>query len=387
MTHSKWTAILISAIGLALTCAQADSGGYEHGNGADPHRFDTGSAWYLGPRRDVRVCFKKEKEFPASESQVKEAIDFGFSTWEIYHSRKVQRRQPQLDPTFKRVLIPKCDGTEDLAFYLGSMNDRIAKARSNYENPLAFAERESFRPDRGWGKGFIWIGASSLVNWGDIRNLKGILLHELGHVFGCSHTAFTIMDSGIDKHLTHLTREPENGFAVRHLDRIDQERELVVNPMELFSVTGRLDIPYADEENYKAFEKLVGRPRSGEVQATLRKIGPEVPGESPFELVYKDKTSEASFRIKYLDSPAIFWNSQDTFVFKGCIQAGGKRMCDQELGAPSNVIEGRITNSRQERLRVTLSRNAASGSAAPARFTISLVTEDGGVSLFKSEIQ
>ena len=160
------------------------------GNGSDYFPAEHGSAWFLGSRK-IRWC----REGFDDEG----AIAWAFERWRRYlvkkelndaryHPERV--RQPG-DPVLAMSHEPmeRCDGSEDLKFYLGVEDERVKRYLPYYVNPIGFAERESYDPATGWGKGLVWVGRR--------EGLRPVLVHELGHVAGCGHVTDTVMDADL----------------------------------------------------------------------------------------------------------------------------------------------------------------------------------------------
>ena len=85
--------------------------------------------------------------------------------------------------------LSACDGTENITFYFGVENNVVSEFKKNYYNPTAFVERLTNDIESGVSTGFIWVAKKNQFhlgypNW-DLKNrLLGVLLHEIGHIYG-----------------------------------------------------------------------------------------------------------------------------------------------------------------------------------------------------------
>jgi len=130
-------------------------------------------------------------------------------------------------------ILAKC-GKEDLTIYLGYTNKEVEEIRSKLFDPSALAHKVSYDKEKGWGKGFIWLrGIENLTFLWDknsLLNLKGIFVHELGHVLGNDHRDGTIMTSTFSDYL-YEDEISEGGvfwdFYKFYMTNIDWSEELV----------------------------------------------------------------------------------------------------------------------------------------------------------------
>lgn len=180
-------------------------------NGSDIAEEAQGAAWFLGDRT-IRYCYEAGTKFGVPTASARMAIRRGFDAWRNYVGLKGINNPDVYDIRFNsregRVIalnseeMAACDGTEDLKFYLGVSTPLTEAVGKRYRAPAAFAHRTHYDPERGWGKGFIWVAEAFRYDgyplWpSSHQGLATVITHELGHVFGCAHANGTIMDENI----------------------------------------------------------------------------------------------------------------------------------------------------------------------------------------------
>lgn len=245
--------------------------GNEMGNGTD--YFTDQSAWFVGKDRTIQACLQVDRLFGESEPIVKSAFEAAFATWVGYiNLHQVDRLtigDEDLSYTRKVRWTADCENA-DLTIYAGVTTSEIAKQKAKYQNPLAFAHQTLKTPSLGWTKGYIWLAREGTVlpqfpNWRQENVLVGVLIHELGHVFGVGHVPGTIMDETLAR---MLNKERIEGPA---LAQIDGRRTLQFNGDITYS--GVLGIGVGPDEDVRVFEWLFGRKPKGKIQArTANKI-------------------------------------------------------------------------------------------------------------------
>lgn len=277
--------LIIFSLMMILSVQSFGAGGV-NGGGSDHFPEDFGSAWFLDstPGRTIKVCFQKDAaSFPMNDKDIQDAFKFAMDSWEKYIQDKSVNESDPEDPrdpasyliVTKYEILPKC-GNEDLAIYLGYTNQMISDVRAKLFDPDGFAHKISYDLDKGWGKGFIWLKGIEdfkfLWDKNDFLNLKGIFIHELGHVFGNDHRDGTIMSSEFSEML-----QPEfyrGGFLWDlykfHMTSIDWSEELVqCLSCKLLHEDGMLWLPGSKFEK-ETFKYLTGVYPSSEVKTTVQ---------------------------------------------------------------------------------------------------------------------
>lgn len=269
---------MIFVLLLTALFSTAQAGGV-NGGGSDHLPPDFGAAWFLQgqPERIIRVCFEQDvTSFPLEQQVVKDKFSEAMLAWEQYiTSRKINDVDvdEETDPTLLHLVTKFRFQTNcldaDLTVFLGKTNPEIDQIRTQMFEPSAFAYRQKYDVEMGWGKGLIWISGvtDGRFPWdkNDYLNLYGILVHELGHVFGIEHIPGTIMkadfadeifDFEIDRgsfywsyYRYHMTQLDQTDRIVQALNEFDQfpEAELWLKgsraEKEAFKfLTGRLPV-------------------------------------------------------------------------------------------------------------------------------------------------
>ena len=235
---------------LGLLSLNVFAGG-ANGGGTDHLPDDFGVAWFLNdvPARHVKVCVQHDAEkFPMAAELIKAPFMEAVQQWatyinkhEIYESdidpddeeENIEPEKLQLVTDFR--FVSDCK-TADLTIYLGVENKEINDIRNTMFDPYAFVHRSSYDKKQGWGKGMIWLKGydeNQQFFWdkNENLNLKGVLLHELGHIFGNEHLDGTIMAADFGEELYAFDIPEDSDFAWKwlrfHMTNIDWNNEIV----------------------------------------------------------------------------------------------------------------------------------------------------------------
>lgn len=220
--------------------ATAFAGSGSHGG--DLRDPEAEAAWFEQKDGVIHYCVDVAPDFELTASAALSDIAAAFTAWKNYIAFT---RVPSYYQIFAGELtkdaepMMACDGSEDVAFHLGTMPTAVKAEIPHYNDPIAFAHRTAFDSVTGWGKGFVWIGKPRTVTigggiapvtgkiaWTTKNAFRVLVTHELGHVFGNEHIASTVMTEDIAYYLIVAGGVPNLPKAPL-LTSIDWDREVV----------------------------------------------------------------------------------------------------------------------------------------------------------------
>lgn len=258
----------------SLSAKSLVAGGGGDSAGGDNIKPESGSAWFLG-NRIIVYCMEVDPKFGLAKEEILFQLANAFRVWHDYIGiHRKQGRFGTLQLATQSAAQNTCDGKEDIKFYFGGTNPEIEKSKALYDNPSAFAHRSSFNAETGWGSGYVWVAPSKSVDpnqqfpdWNSPYALHGILLHEIGHVYGNQHIEGTIMSAKVSDLIKYAQEKPSTAYWL--MTQIDLVRTLV--PSFQFITSGYFGSKNKTEEtlNSALFEKLTGVPPKGIVQPQL----------------------------------------------------------------------------------------------------------------------
>lgn len=196
-------------------------------------------AWFLGTK-PIQACMEIAPDYLVSKNQIEDILQRGIMTWKIYVTLKeLESDWPEDRPflNFNYNVKSSCTGHEDITFYFGVTNDRVEKIRALYRNPRAFSHIEKYDFKTGQGSGFVWFDKLSPSSpWSPYQQLLGLLMHEMGHVYGSEHVAETIMREDLVPLIHKTIQQPGVSRIIDLLaSRIDHTRELYFSENRGFS--------------------------------------------------------------------------------------------------------------------------------------------------------
>ena len=203
----------------ALPVSSNQVSGNEGGNGGDTIVEQNFGGWFLSADVDksISACITSSPTFGVSTADAKQIFADAFATWATYSSfYGVSLVHKGKTYNFERTLDwVSCDAPHDLEVLLGVDNKRSVEDRKSFVNPIGYVWQTKHDP-KGSSAGYVWLAPPSEVdekkgfpNWNmsaaDNNTVRGqaqfrqVVLHEVGHIFGCDHVPGTIMRADILK--------------------------------------------------------------------------------------------------------------------------------------------------------------------------------------------
>ena len=376
------TALLFSL--LCSVSAFADGAG-SSGGGADTFGPSTGSAWFVGEGKRIRVCTAVSSEFGLPNgANEKEMIRKVFENWHRYvDERKVESdRVLELRLVFNLEFLSSCDGSEDLTFYFGNVKNnpavaqKIETAKKLYNNPTAFAFRQSFDEKSGWGRGFVWVkesdpALSSPSLWQNPFRLQAILMHEIGHILGCDHVAGTVMEASLGEfivqssYVVRASAEPTRSeYFANHIDGASQ---LYSCWSCLTEVSGEIGTPKRFEpktgfDPRATFKRFTGRQAVGEIKARFHMELNEHDDQHPFKslrVTYTDGVGSKTLPFLMREGGSGFDQSNDSSAFR-VYSSSAKNGGTASVTSAGGVFEGYVRDAENKLRPVTITINSVS---------------------------
>lgn len=315
---------LVSLVLIAgLSSSSALAGSESSGGGADDYRIVPAFfRSYLEQNAPVKACFQVSNGFGVENKILEEMVRASFLAWANY----IKEKRLTIVPNWRRIrttleLSQICDGSEELTVYFGVENALVAKYRGQFSKPFGFAQLVQEEEYDKRAQAFVWIapprsivpdnssGSSESIGapasipvWAPATQdaLTGLMLHEMGHVFGNGHVDGTVMTEKIGRYLERDT-DPSQISArfVSRYSKIDTQIELV--PCMECSLAYRaaetfdpLSPPGQDSDWNLAFRTLMGREPVPPVAIRYERLGsPEGSGK----LTLMDATGIYTFDV------------------------------------------------------------------------------------------
>lgn len=346
--------------------------------GGDSHKWGNESAWFLS-NSPVSYCIEIAPTEKVSAGKVKADFESAVSTWKKYYEERASRIHP---PEFKlnfNFQLESCQPSTRLKIFVGVMNADVDKAKKLFEDPYAFAYRSEYDFEAGLGRGFIWFKPSPALEtqfpqWNTPYALHGMLLHELGHVYGCGHMKNTIMEENPVSNMQAAGSNDPNWakYGAMYMTHIDHHQFLLLSPNMRVELKGVLALNSVDEKN--RFERFMGRAPRGPVRAQFERFQDRVDltisddagsTKFAFPLNYENRTSfDLGTQVFYSVRGNEGWatgTSGETFLTSVKTAKGEKLLAQvefnpNELGWPVRVRymdKGKMTDVFQSDLWIT----------------------------------
>lgn len=193
----------------ANTLMADDEGGWS-GNGGGS-RDESDNIWFIG-NETIKYCFSKSPKYPLKGKELKALLDKAITEWvDFLKSYNLTNNNlaggyshPRLNSLqfsdgVNRKITTDFKYTNDcdearLQFLFGLEN----KVITNYkkfatDHPYGLAVRQKYDHKNYAHSGIVWVDHFSK----DKKEIKHMLLHELGHVFGMKHDSVPVMDDNL----------------------------------------------------------------------------------------------------------------------------------------------------------------------------------------------
>ncbi len=289
----------LGAILFSVTTALALGG--MTSSGGDTKSMDWESAWFLGAT-PISYCIEIAPTEKLSLTQAKADFESVVKTWKSYRIDRMRRETPGKELNFN-FQFETCSAATQLKIYVGVTNAEINRGKILYQNPYAFSYRTTFDRTSGLGQGYIWLAPSGSVyplggvngfpNWSGPATFHGMLLHEMGHVFGCGHIDGTIMEADLVSKLQSAdsTNPQWAAGGKMYMTNIDHHRFLLLNWEAELQMKGDIHIDRTGQEGARIFNLMTGRRSKGKIEATVRTKSGEL------VLVYRDTLGDVTFKL------------------------------------------------------------------------------------------
>lgn len=190
-----------------------DEGGWS-GNGGGS-RDESDNIWFIGDA-PIKYCFSKAKDFPLNGSElhvlIKKSIDNWISFFDSYGLTNKFLAGGYPRPRLNMLQFPDGknkklttnftytnDCKEARLQFLFGIENKIIKNYKKFatDHPYGLAVRQKYDHKDFAHSGVVWIDNFSK----DKTEIKHMLLHELGHVFGMKHDSVPVMDEDMTQFL------------------------------------------------------------------------------------------------------------------------------------------------------------------------------------------
>lgn len=306
-------------VGNPVFSKAVDTRGGSDSAGGDNPLPEEGSAWFLEEARTIHYCVEYSADFGVAKEVAISKIKWAFGEWATYIQRKMVYQfsnvEPQMKLTTKSEYHEKCDGKQDLIFYLGVENESVIQAKKKFNNPSGFVHRIKYDIEKGWSQGYVWLAKTESVDpkaefpkWSYPTVLDGIVLHELGHIYGCDHTSGTIMNAEISADLRLAQLLPTGNPYLKHIDHV---RELALC-YGCGWVASTVLTDYPELPAKTTFERLTGRAPKGTIGLIL--IGNDQNGVSQnYQLQLRDELGVENFQLEMMGGGGIYTGDTHSF--------------------------------------------------------------------------
>ncbi len=265
--------------------------GTESGGGTDNYDTKNKAAWYTG-NQPILYCTEVDKNFGLTEGRADAELKKAIDIWQNYIKTK------QISGLSTNWIQQKCNGSEYLKFYFGIDNNYVLNYKASLDSSIAHVFKVEWISSS-LSKGFVWIAKefsaepqNKFPDWNKPNHLLAILLHEIGHIYGCDHFKGTVMRDDLSLLLKY---DKDRGTETEKLSAIEVDRYLHYDTksMKDIKVWGALGLTKADTETSKTnylFKLMTGRQLIGKLKTYLDLSSAAYP-----RIVIEDDNSTDSF--------------------------------------------------------------------------------------------
>lgn len=214
----------ISILFFFLASGVANAGGMISSGGEYITTED--NPWFIG-NQTVNYCIEMAADaFSLPTATAQEQIESTLADWKstLAYFSPFPTGPDILDGlphnlTFDFHRVEQCSSDTDLVFYLGKTPPIVAETLKDMAQfTIAFARQTDFDDGTGRAHGIVWVvadqGPSAYLGpralqegmWSTPGRFQNIVLHELGHVFGLTHSKFNLMRADFPASMVKKTK-------------------------------------------------------------------------------------------------------------------------------------------------------------------------------------
>jgi hypothetical protein len=312
-----------------LSLSSAFGGGWVSGGGGIIK--DAKNPWFVQNTKVVNWCVLHDsKNFNRTRALLINAVRNSITTWKIAIEEAGEVSIPGVTPkigTQKFVFDNTCLPSTDIRFQFGVITEEQKKSIGDPRDYLALSMRTSYDKSNLKGKGFVYLSADSgplkfkgkhivknLWAAGDGLFLHLALTHELGHIFGVTHSRVTerndLMSEGF------LNFALSKGFY----DLIAKGKVFLKNSLNYFDISKQSTMqtfckPYQFSKELLAFFEIQTGKKCHHLLVSENKLL-ILTGDSEFDIDEKLKVTPMKNTTDGSSTRALLYLTKDQSLFK-----------------------------------------------------------------------
>ncbi|MGZ3790195.1 MAG: hypothetical protein ACXVLQ_16805, partial [Bacteriovorax sp.] len=337
--------LFVSFSNLSYGAAKSGSGNGWVSSGGDNHPET--AAWFTSSDK-IRACIQRADDYPKSELELQLMIQKASSIWKNYYFNKVvpsnsqRKAHPQFDFVFST-----CSTETEVTFYFAVENADVLSEMKKYYDPVAFATLQKYDYETGRGKGFVWFtDLSALDPLLNVEATQGLILHEIGHIYGNSHVSGTIMDEKIAEVIAFTGAQGgypvDDPVIMNMMNSIDWKRPLYFDYQTLWNYQGHVPFDQLNQsissKQKEILKSLFGREVRGPVTAQFSNVGPWL----NLKLTLKDGLGSTDANLKVGSDANVSASGPSLFKVQGKDFAEGIQTHYYELFGSIRGVDGKI---------------------------------------------